>query len=383
MKKRICPPLLLAAMLSMTACTEVLEPNVDYGSNTYINDYSALVKAVNDLQKSLEERFAALNSLLQSGMADIKLSIDENTGKISVLEATTKTGLANIDATLLDGFTAIAESIASNGDKIVTAINTNGDFIKVAINDQGKAISTEVKSLSEILNSTESGLPALVKAQGELKTAIEGLTTQEKTNAENLIKKLDELLNNEGIYVVEQDGKTDVYVEKAKWTTMSADDRTATFGNLVQETEVQLSKGAEFSQFNLTSLIRTDKNIATLQALNLQAYPDVSGSKTKQLYKLYKIPTTITLKIAGSSYGDTQDYRLCTYIITDASGKHGKYSTSGLGTAISDYYWSYEFTPTAYITKDGKIELTDGKALVQVDFYNNVPDAAKDMTKDN
>ena len=376
-------------MLSMTACTEVLEPNVDYGSNTYINDYSALVKAVNDLQKSLEERFAALNSLLQSGMADIKLSIDENTGKISVLEATTKTGLANIDATLLDGFTAIAESIASNGDKIVTAINTNGDFIKVAINDQGKAISTEVKSLSEILNSTESGLPALVKAQGELKTAVDSLSAQEKTNAENLIKKLDQLLNEEGVYVVAQDGKTDVYVEKGKWETMSDETKKAAFGDLVKETEVTINKGMTFASLDLDPFVKLDGYEATLQALNLQTYPDVSGSITKQLYKLYKVPEKIGFAINGIS---DENNPMCTYIITDASGKHGQSSASGLGVKKyedgedgEDGYWycSYEFRPFAYITKDGKIELTDGKALVQVDFYNNVPDAAKDMTKDD
>lgn len=63
MRRKIYP-LLVVAALSFSACTEVLEPNIDYGGNTYINDYTALVKAVNDLQKSLEERFDALNTLL-------------------------------------------------------------------------------------------------------------------------------------------------------------------------------------------------------------------------------------------------------------------------------------------------------------------------------
>lgn len=50
MKKKIYPMLFVAA-LSLSACTEVLEPNVDYGGNTFINDYSALVDAVNNLNK--------------------------------------------------------------------------------------------------------------------------------------------------------------------------------------------------------------------------------------------------------------------------------------------------------------------------------------------
>ena len=59
MKKKIYPMLFVAA-LSLSACTEVLEPNVDYGGNTFINDYSALVDAVNNLNKTLQERLDAL-----------------------------------------------------------------------------------------------------------------------------------------------------------------------------------------------------------------------------------------------------------------------------------------------------------------------------------
>ena len=48
MKKKIYPVLLVAA-LSMTACTDITEPTVYYGGNTFINDYSSLVDAVNNL----------------------------------------------------------------------------------------------------------------------------------------------------------------------------------------------------------------------------------------------------------------------------------------------------------------------------------------------
>lgn len=50
MKKKIYP-LLLVAALSMTACTDITEPTADYGGNTFINDYSSLVDAVNNLFK--------------------------------------------------------------------------------------------------------------------------------------------------------------------------------------------------------------------------------------------------------------------------------------------------------------------------------------------
>lgn len=100
MKKKIYP-LLLVAALSMTACTDITEPTVDYGGNTFINDYSSLVDAVNNLNNSLQQRFDALNRLLQDGMADIKLSVDANTGAINVLSENTKSGLKDINTTLI------------------------------------------------------------------------------------------------------------------------------------------------------------------------------------------------------------------------------------------------------------------------------------------
>ena len=80
--KKVLIPFLVAGMLCTTSCTELFEPSVDYGDQTYINDYSALVSVINDLNKSISERFEALNKLLDKNLADIKLSVDENTGAI-------------------------------------------------------------------------------------------------------------------------------------------------------------------------------------------------------------------------------------------------------------------------------------------------------------
>ena len=102
MKKKIYPMLFVAA-LSLSACTEVLEPNVDYGGNTFINDYSALVDAVNNLNKTLQERFDALNQLLKSNMVDIKLAIDSNTGAIKVLSEKTEQGLKDVNTSIFKG----------------------------------------------------------------------------------------------------------------------------------------------------------------------------------------------------------------------------------------------------------------------------------------
>lgn len=141
MRKKLYPLLVIAA-LNLTACTEVLEPNIDYGGNTYINDYTALVKAVNDLQKSLEERFDALNTLLKNGMAEIKLAIDENTGAIKILTSTTENGLGEINTSLFNGFTALNTQIKSTGESIVFAINQNGELLRLKIDENGKLLET-------------------------------------------------------------------------------------------------------------------------------------------------------------------------------------------------------------------------------------------------
>ena len=107
MNKKIIA-LFFAATIGLNSCTEVLEPNVDYGDKTYINDYLALVSAINDLSKSFGDRIEALNTLLKNGMAELKLSIDANTGAITVLSQTTQQGLGDINKTLFDGFSPTA-----------------------------------------------------------------------------------------------------------------------------------------------------------------------------------------------------------------------------------------------------------------------------------
>ena len=166
---------MLAATLNLTSCTEVLEPNIDYGGNTYINDYTALVKAVNDLQKSLEERFDALNTLLQNGMAEIKLSIDENTGAIKILTSTTQSGLDKINTSLFNGFDALNTQIKTTGDAIIFAMNENGELLRLKIDENGKLLETTllannaalikcINDNSKTLDERFAALTAAVKA---------------------------------------------------------------------------------------------------------------------------------------------------------------------------------------------------------------------------
>ena len=162
MKKKNFPMLFVAA-LSLSACTEVLEPNVDYGGNTFINDYSALVDAVNNLNKTLQERFDALNQLLKSNMVDIKLAIDSNTGAIKILSEKTEQGLKDVNTSIFNGFTTLSGKIDEQGKSIVVAMNNNGELLRLQIDETGKLLSTS------LLNSTD----AIVKAINDQTKSLE------------------------------------------------------------------------------------------------------------------------------------------------------------------------------------------------------------------
>lgn len=147
-------PFLLAGVLSTTSCTESFEPTVDYGDQTYINDYSALVAAVNNLNKSMSERFEALNQLLDKNMADIKLAIDGNTGAIKVLGDDMGNGLSAINTTLFNGFSALSTQIDQTGKQIVYAMNENGELLRLQMDETGKLISAQIQASADKLATT-------------------------------------------------------------------------------------------------------------------------------------------------------------------------------------------------------------------------------------
>ena len=181
MKKKFYPMLLIAA-LSLSACTDVTEPTVDYGGNTFINDYSALVDAVNNLNKTLKERFDALNTLLRDGMADIKVAVEANTGAITILSENTKNGLKDINTSLFNGFealslqmTTLTGQITAQGEAIVYAMNQNGDILRLQIDTTGKLISAQIlasgNALVDVINNQGNTMAERIAA---LTAAVKG-----------------------------------------------------------------------------------------------------------------------------------------------------------------------------------------------------------------
>lgn len=203
--------LFFAATIGLNSCTEVLEPNVDYGDKTYINDYSALVSAINDLSKSFGDRIEALNTLLKNGMAELKLSIDANTGAITVLSQTTQQGLGDINKTLFDGFSTISAQIDAQGQQIVYALNANGEIIRLQLETTGKLISAQIlatgneliKAINAQTNTLEERFNALTAAVTaglkEVKVSIDantGVITLMDKNTQASLDKIDGSLTN-------------------------------------------------------------------------------------------------------------------------------------------------------------------------------------------
>lgn len=84
---------------------------------TIIAKADAIIQAINDQSNSLAERLNALTLAVQTGLADIKVEIDKNTGAIKFLEKTTKNGLAQINTTLVNGFTELNTKIDNHGKR--------------------------------------------------------------------------------------------------------------------------------------------------------------------------------------------------------------------------------------------------------------------------
>lgn len=177
----------LVGMLGLSSCSDTFEPNVDFGDKTYINDYTKLVDAINDLSKTLDERLSALNSIVEQGLYSIKVSVDENTGAITTQTTALKDGLGTLNTTLLEGFSALSTTINSNGDKIVTAINANGELIALHLDKNGQLISAQIQA------STADIVAALKDLNTGLSGKLDALNNALSTGFANLTVKVGEI----------------------------------------------------------------------------------------------------------------------------------------------------------------------------------------------
>lgn len=190
MKKKFLPLLFVAALgMSVTSCTEVLEANVN-NTHTFTVDFTKLVEAVNNMNNTLDNRIAALNDLLNQKLADVTLSINENTGAITAQTTAVNDKLENIRVSIFDGFTALNTKVTENGDKIVTAINSKGELLSAKLDKTNQLIETtgglytDSEGKTDRLYMTPAAYNELVAA-GEnseaYKTLMNSLTMKEPT----------------------------------------------------------------------------------------------------------------------------------------------------------------------------------------------------------
>ena len=176
----------LAATISLSSCTEVLEPRVDFGEVTYTNDYSKLIEAVNDLKQTLSDRVTSLNSMLDDKLAAMTVSVDRNTGAIESQTTTLDGAVTELQVKLFDGFAALTEQQKASGEKIVTAINSGGEVISAKLDANNKLIETGVVGKLDEINST--------------------LASQESTFADKM-DKLGDLVNSGLVKIETANGK--------------------------------------------------------------------------------------------------------------------------------------------------------------------------------
>nr|WP_320039309.1 hypothetical protein [uncultured Bacteroides sp.] len=199
--KKIFVPMALVALLSITSCSETFEPSVDFGDRTYVNDYSKLVETLketlNNQTATLAEKLNALNTTMTNGFANVKLSIDAQTGEIKTGFTNVDSKLGTINTNILNGFTAVSGSIntqtntlkisidkvAENVDKNNTAIvnlsaqmasslealraevEKQGGKIVTAIDNQGNVIVTAIDKNSQVISTQYAGVAAAIANQ--------------------------------------------------------------------------------------------------------------------------------------------------------------------------------------------------------------------------
>lgn len=181
MNKKSVMMLLCAAALGFNSCNDIQELNVDFGDRTYVNEYNGLIDAVNNLSASLQDRFNALSELLKKGMADLKVSIDENTGAITVvgqrvgeLDADMKDGLGAINTTLFEGFKAVTTQIDETGKTIIAAMDNNGNLLRLQIDETGKLISAQlITSTADLIKAMSDNTASLAEKLGLIKAAVD------------------------------------------------------------------------------------------------------------------------------------------------------------------------------------------------------------------
>lgn len=143
------------------------------------------MKAINDQTKSLEERFAILDASLKAGFTDVKVSVDKNTGAITLLDKNTNASLEKINGSLTAGFKLLKEQISTTGNDVIYALDNNGNLLRVELGKQQEALS------ATIVGQTTKLIAAINDQTSTLAKRIEALSTVVETGLKNVVVSVD------------------------------------------------------------------------------------------------------------------------------------------------------------------------------------------------
>jgi len=105
-----------------------------------------LVKTINSLKTSFEEKLGALNDIVNCGFANVNLNLGNIGAEIKVQFTDMNEALDGINTKLLDGFSSVTQAVNANGETIATAIGTNGEKIALKIDKKGNLIAANILS---------------------------------------------------------------------------------------------------------------------------------------------------------------------------------------------------------------------------------------------
>lgn len=232
--KKIFVPMAFVALLSFASCSETFEPSVDFGDKTYVNDYSKLVETLketlNNQTATLAEKLNALNTTMTSGFANVKLSIDAQTGEIKTGFTNVDSKLGTINTNILNGFTAVSGSI-----------NTQTNTLKI--------------SIDKVAENVDKNNTAIVNLSAQMASSLEALRAEVEKQGGKIVTAID---NQGNVIVTAIDRNSQVISTQYAGVAAAIANQTTTLNNAIAANTAQIAKAI------------TDGNQATVNALTAQ-----------------------------------------------------------------------------------------------------------------
>lgn len=320
-----------------------------------------------------------VNTNITAGYTAVKGSIDDMTGQLTVKLSDNTTAIVNMENGMKDQLVALKQMIEQQGGKIVTAIGQNGDVIVAAVNSQGSVIGTaittqggEIKgSITGLENgmkgaitqqttdmnlviagvvdaitaqtaalntAIENGLAKVVKSNNKLKkaltTAINELKDKQDANSQAMLKQLEKMAADNGIYQDPAD-KTSVYMEPSMWAAVNANpelkkiisdmlevQKPTILCNAYYLAATGLVQNNNLIKVNTEQVVSTTEVVAgTLQPMQL--------ANGKKVIRIAKVPEQM-------NYNITSTVKNILHILyVDAKGKNSlSYASGGVSNTL-------------------------------------------------